>query len=226
MSDSPGFFVHPTACVDEPSTIGAGTRIWHFCHVMSGARIGAACVLGQNVFVAGGAVVRDRVRIQNNVSVYDGVVVEDDVFLGPSCVLTNVSNPRAEIRRHGAFQSTRIRKGATIGANATIVCGITIGRHAFVAAGAVVTRDVPDYALILGVPGRRVGWMGRHGERLAPSEDLWVCPASGFRYRETDGALRCLDLDEDARLEILTEGPNSQGPSCNDPRLEGRSAVS
>ena len=202
MSD--GFFAHPSACVDEPCAIGAGTRIWHFCHVMSGARIGGECVLGQNVFVAGGAVVGDRVRVQNNVSIYDGVVIEDDVFLGPSCVLTNVSNPRAGIRRHGQFEATRIRRGATVGANATIVCGVTVGRHAFVAAGAVVTRDVPDYALILGVPGRHSGWMGRHGERLVPDPSGlpggWVCPASGLRYLEADGALRGVDLDEDAAL--------------------------
>jgi UDP-2-acetamido-3-amino-2,3-dideoxy-glucuronate N-acetyltransferase len=200
MTDGTSIEVHPTACVDAPCTIGKGTRIWHFSHVMTGARIGEDCVLGQNVFVAGGAVIGDRVRIQNNVSVYAGVVVEDDVFLGPSCVLTNVSNPRAEISRHGAFESTRIRRGATIGANATIVCGVTIGRHAFVAAGAVVTRDVADYALILGVPGRRADWVGRHGDRLTPSGDLWVCPTSGFRYREIDGILRCLNLDEDERL--------------------------
>lgn len=199
-----GFFAHPSACIDEPCQIGEGTRVWHFCHVMSGARIGRGCVLGQNVFVAGGAVVGDRVRVQNNVSIYDGVVIEDDVFLGPSCVLTNVTSPRAEIHRRGSFEPTRIRRGATIGANATIVCGLTVGRHAFVAAGAVVTRDVPDYALVMGVPGRQAGWMGRHGEKLGPGpegiEGTWVCPASGLRYREEGAALRCLDLDEDAPL--------------------------
>jgi UDP-2-acetamido-3-amino-2,3-dideoxy-glucuronate N-acetyltransferase len=198
------FFAHPSACIDEPCEIGAGTRVWHFCHVGAGARIGRACVLGQNVFVAGGAVVGDRVRVQNNVSIYDGVEIEDDVFLGPSCVLTNVTNPRAGIDRRGRFESTRIRHGATIGANATVVCGVTIGRHAFVAAGAVVTHDVPDYALILGVPGRQGGWMGRHGERLAPDGSrppgAWVCPASGFRYQEEGRVLRCLDLDEEAPL--------------------------
>ena len=200
----PTFFAHATACIDEPCEIGAGTRIWHYCHVMSGARIGRACVLGQNVFVAAAAVIGDRVRIQNNVSIYDGVLVEDDVFLGPSCVLTNVGNPRAEISRRGSFELTRIRRGATIGANATVVCGLTIGRHAFVAAGAVVTRDVPDYARILGVPGGRVGWMGRHGERLVTAGSAWVCPASGFRYREEGEALRCLDLDEDAPLPCVS----------------------
>ncbi len=199
-----GFFAHPSACIDEPCEIGDGTQIWHYCHVMSGARIGRGCVLGQNVFVAAGAVVGDRVRVQNNVSVYDGVVVEDDVFLGPSCVLTNVTNPRAGIRRHGSFETTRVRRGATVGANATLVCGITVGRHAFVAAGAVVTRDVPDYALVMGVPARQRGWMGRHGERLerdpGGAAGAWTCPVSGLRYREEGAGLRCLDLDEDAPL--------------------------
>ncbi len=198
-----GYFAHPTATVDLPCEIGEGTRVWHYCHVMRGARIGRECVLGQNVFVAGRAVVGDRVRIQNNVSVYDGVEIEDDAFLGPSCVLTNVSNPRAGMNRHGSFEATRIRRGATLGANATVVCGVTIGRHAFVAAGAVVTKDVPDYALIMGVPGRRAGWMGRHGERLVPDASapgLWVCPESGLRYEEDGGTLTCLDLSADAPL--------------------------
>ncbi len=194
-----GYVAHPSAWIDLPCEIGAGTRIWHGCHVMSGARVGRDCVLGQNVFVAGSAVVGDRVRVQNNVSIYDGVEIEDDAFLGPSCVLTNVRNPRAGIDRRGRFETTRIRRGATLGANATIVCGVTVGRHAFVAAGAVVTRDVPDYALVMGVPAQRAGWMGRHGERLVPDPSgaagAWVCPGSGLRYHEEDGALRCLDLD-------------------------------
>ncbi|MFT3775308.1 MAG: acyltransferase [Minicystis sp.] len=203
------FFAHASACVDEPATIGEGTQIWHFCHVMSGARIGRSCVLGQNVFVAAGAIVGDRVRVQNNVSIYDGVEIEDDVFLGPSCVLTNVSTPRAEIRRRDRFERTRIRRGATIGANATIVCGVTVGRHAFVGAGAVVTRDVADYALILGVPGRREGWVGRHGVRLelGEGEGDWRCPESGLRYREQDGSLRCIDVDEDAPLSLAEGNP-------------------
>jgi UDP-2-acetamido-3-amino-2,3-dideoxy-glucuronate N-acetyltransferase len=202
---APLFFAHPSATVDEPCEIGEGTKIWHYCHVMSGARVGRGCVLGQNVFVAAGAVIGDRVRVQNNVSIYDGVVVEDDVFLGPSCVLTNVGNPRAGVDRRGRFEATRLRRGATVGANATVVCGVTVGRHAFVAAGAVVTRDVADYALVMGVPGRRAGWMGRHGERLVRGEDdgLWRCPSSGLRYREEGGALRCLDLDEDAAIDGL-----------------------
>lgn len=194
-------FVHPSAIVDEPATIGEGTKVWHFCHVMSGARVGRGCVLGQNVFVAAGATLGDRVRVQNNVSIYDGAEIDDDVFLGPSCVLTNVSNPRAEISKKGAFEKTRIRRGATIGANATLVCGVTIGRHAFIGAGAVVTRDVPDYALIVGVPGRQAGWMGRHGKRLdREAGGIWRCPESGYHYREEGSVLRCIDLDEDAPL--------------------------
>jgi UDP-2-acetamido-3-amino-2,3-dideoxy-glucuronate N-acetyltransferase len=202
------FDAHPTACIDEPCDIGEGTQIWHFCHVMSGARIGRACVLGQNVFVASRAALGDRVRVQNNVSLYDGVTIEDDVFLGPSCVLTNVRNPRAEVRRGHRPTPTLVRRGATIGANATIVCGITVGRYAFVAAGAVVTHEVPDYALVMGVPARFVGWVGRHGQELAVDTEagLWVCPESGYRYREVGGMLRCLDLEEDALLPGGREG--------------------
>ena len=195
--------IHPTAVIDPGARIGPGTRIWHFCHVSPGAVIGAEAVLGQNVFVAPNVVVGDRCRIQNNVSIYEGVELEDDVFCGPSCVFTNVANPRAAIRR-GQYARTLIRRGATIGANATIVCGGAIGRHAFVAAGAVVTRrDVPDYALVLGVPARQAGWIGRHGERLgSPDADgVRRCPASGWRYREDPaGVLRCLDRGEDEPL--------------------------
>lgn len=200
---TPSYFVHPTAVVDEPCTIGPGTKIWHFCHVCQGAVIGAECILGQNVFVASGAVIGNRVKIQNNVSVYDGVTLEDEVFLGPSCVLTNVSNPRSQVLRHGLYEKTRIRRGATVGANATIVCGVTLGRYAFVAAGAVVTKDVPDYGFAAGVPARLHGWMSRHGHRLrkADADGIFVCPESGFRYQEVrPGQLRCLDLDEDAPL--------------------------
>lgn len=195
-------FVHPSAFVDQPCSVGEGTQIWHFCHVMAGATIGRGCVLGQNVFVAGGVVVGNGVRIQNNVSLYEGTLVEDEVFLGPSAVLTNVENPRAAIRRRALFSRTLIRRGATVGANATIVCGVTIGRHAFIAAGAVVTRDVPDYALVTGVPGRQRGWMSRHGQRLLPAkgEARLTCPESGLRYALEGGVLRCLDLDEDAPL--------------------------
>jgi len=197
------YFVHESSYVDEGAEIGAGTKIWHFCHVLAGARIGRRCILGQNVCVAGGAVIGDNVKIQNNVSVYAGVVVEDDVFLGPSCVLTNVTNPRAEVVRRSLYEKTLIRRGATIGANATVVCGVTIGRYAFVAAGAVVVADVPDYALMMGAPARQHGWMSRHGHRLQdPDADgVMVCPESRYRYREVrPGLLRCLDLDEDAPL--------------------------
>jgi UDP-2-acetamido-3-amino-2,3-dideoxy-glucuronate N-acetyltransferase len=195
-------FIHPTACVDSPASLGEATQVWHFCHVMPGARVGRRCTLGQNVFVASRVVVGDDCRIQNNVSLYDGTTLEDDVFLGPSCVLTNVENPRAQIHRRDLFSTTRIRRGATVGANATIVCGVTVGRYAFIGAGAVVTRDVPDYALILGVPGKRRGWMSRHGHKLAASgeEGLFVCPESGYLYRLIDDVMRCLDRDEEAPL--------------------------
>lgn len=191
--------IHATATVDAGAILGEGTKVWHYVHVSAGARIGRDCVLGQNVYVGPGVVLGDRVRVQNNVSVYEGVELEDDVFCGPSCVFTNVRNPRAALSRHGRYDRTLVRRGATIGANATVICGGTIGRHAFVAAGAVVTAEaVPDYALMMGVPARRVGWVGRHGERLPPS---LVCPVSGLRYAEAEpGVLRCLDLDEDAPL--------------------------
>ena len=163
MIERSGAFIHETACIDEPCEIGEGTRVWHFAHIMAGARIGARCMLGQGAFVAGSAILGNGVRVQNHVSIYDGVEIEDDVFLGPSCVLTNVKNPRAAAR--GEREKTRIRAGATIGANATIVCGVTIGRFAFIGAGAVVTRDVPDHALVVGNPARRIGWVDRAGRR-------------------------------------------------------------
>lgn len=197
------FFVHESAYVDRPCEIGAGTKIWHFSHVMSGCRIGRRCILGQNVHVASGVVIGSNVKIQNNVSLYTGCLVEDDVFLGPSCVLTNVINPRSEIKRHHEYRPTILRRGVTVGANATIVCGTEIGRFAFIAAGAVVTRDVPPYALMVGVPARRVGWMSRHGHRLpSPEADgMMRCPESGLRYREVSPAvLKALDLDEEEAL--------------------------
>jgi UDP-2-acetamido-3-amino-2,3-dideoxy-glucuronate N-acetyltransferase len=199
------FFVHESALVDEGAVIGEGTHIWHFSHVMSGARIGSRCNLGQNVFVAAGVIVGNNVKIQNNVSLYSGTVLEDDVFLGPSCVFTNVSNPRSAVRRHHLFEQTVVRRGATVGANATIVCGVEIGKHAFVGAGAVVTRPVLPYALVLGVPATRVAWMSRHGHRLEnpDSEGILTCPESGLRYREIDAAvLRCLDLEDDEPLPV------------------------
>ena len=207
---APDYYVHPTALVDEGAQIGQGTKIWHFCHIMKGAKIGERCVFGQNVNVDSGVVIGKNVKVQNNVSIYTGLVIEDDVFLGPSCVLTNVSNPRSQVNRHSLYEKTLIRRGATIGANATIVCGVTIGRYAFIGAGAVVTKDVPDYALMVGNPARQKGWMSRHGHILNGSEGEGIlrCPESGFRYQEVDGnGLKCLDLDEDAPLPAhLTRG--------------------
>ena len=204
------YFKHESAYVDEPVSIGEGTKIWHFCHVQSGAKIGERCILGQNVNIANDVVIGNNVKIQNNVAVYTGTVVEDDVFLGPSCVLTNVTNPRSQIKRHSLYEKILIRRGASIGANATIVCGITIGRYAFIAAGAVVAKDVPDYALMVGVPGRRAAWISRHGHILKnPDENgIMICPESGFRYKEVEpGVIRCLDLDEESPLPAeLTEG--------------------
>jgi len=197
-----GTFVHPSACVEEPALLGAGTKVWHFVHVQAGAKVGEGCMLGHAVFVAGGATLGRGVRVQNHVSIYAGTLIEDDVFLGPSCVLTNVKNPRATLNRRDAYQGIRIRRGATIGANATLLPGVTIGRHAFVAAGAVVSRDVPDYALVVGVPARQECWMSRHGQRLDPSPGATVtCPEGGLSYRlGDDGSLECLDLSVDAPL--------------------------
>lgn len=204
------YFKHESAYVDDPVTIGEGTRIWHFSHVLSGAVIGKNCNLGQNVCISSGVVIGDNVKIQNNVSVYEGTTIEDDVFLGPSCVLTNVLNPRSQVVRRSIYDATLIRRGASIGANATIVCDSVIGRYAFIAAGAVVSGEVPDYALMIGVPARRAGWMSRHGHRLENPDPkgIMICPESGFRYREiSPGVMRCLDLDEEAPLPAhLTTG--------------------
>ena len=201
VTEMPGVRIHPSAYVDLGAQIGEGTGVWHFCHVSGGAVVGRRCVLGQNVFVADGAVIGSNVKIQNNVAVYGGCIVEDDVFLGPSCVLTNVTNPRSQVNRKSLYETTRIRRGATLGANATVVCGVTLGRYSFVAAGAVVTRDVPDYALVVGTPGRAVGWMSRHGHRLAFAADgIAICPESGLSYRLETGLVRCLDVDEESPL--------------------------
>jgi UDP-2-acetamido-3-amino-2,3-dideoxy-glucuronate N-acetyltransferase len=197
------YFVHESSYVDEGAEIGEGTKIWHFSHVMKGAQIGQRSIIGQNVNIDGGTIIGSNVKIQNNVSVYTGSVIEDDVFLGPSCVLTNVTNPRSQVNRHSLYETTRLRRGCTIGANATIVCGTTIGRYAFVGAGSVVTKDVPDFALVVGNPARQMGWMSRHGHRLgAPDSDgVMRCPETGYRYQEKEpGILRCLDLDEEAPL--------------------------
>lgn len=195
--------VHDSAYVDEPCEIGDGTKIWHFSHILSGVKIGRACIFGQNCHVANDVVIGDNVKVQNNVSVYTGTVIEDDVFLGPSCVLTNVTNPRSQVNRHSLYERTLLRRGATVGANATIVCGVTLGRYCFVAAGSVVTKDVPDYALVMGNPARQKGWMSRHGHVLKSPDarGIMKCPESGFRYQEArPGTLRCLDLDEEAPL--------------------------
>jgi UDP-2-acetamido-3-amino-2,3-dideoxy-glucuronate N-acetyltransferase len=195
--------IHPSACVDPGSVIGTGTRIWHFSHIMAGAVIGRDCTIGQNVFVAAGAKIGDHVKIQNNVSVYDGVQLDDEVFCGPSCVFTNVKNPRSELSRKHEFVVTRVRRGATLGANATLVCGADLGRYALVGAGAVVTGQHPDYALLLGVPARQIGWVSRHGQRLVDrdGDGNLLCPESHFRYRESSlGALTCLDHPEDLPL--------------------------
>lgn len=172
---------HDSAIVDDGAQIGAGTKIWHFCHVSSGARIGAGCSLGQNVYVASTAIVGDRVRVQNNVSIYEGVVLGDDVFVGPSAVFTNVINPRSEVPRKAEYMTTEVGAGATIGANATIVCGSTLGRYAFVGAGAVVTHDVKPFALVVGVPARQIGWMCRCGVRLGDGDSV-TCTACKRSY--------------------------------------------
>lgn len=184
-----GVKVHESAYIDDPDTpIGAGTKIWHFSHVLAGVRIGANCTIGQNVVIGPRVSVGDRSKIQNNVSIYEGVTLEAGVFCGPSCVFTNVNNPRAEIERKSEYQRTVVRRGASIGANATIVCGHELGAYCFVAAGAVVTSDVPAFALVAGVPARRIGWVSRAGARLDAS---LVCPEDGSRYRETAGG--CLE---------------------------------
>ena len=181
----PGYFAHGTAIVDEGADIGTGTRIWHWVHVCSGAKIGEGCSLGQNVFVGNKVQIGNNVKIQNNVSVYDNVVLEDDVFCGPSMVFTNVYNPRSEISRKEEYRSTTVKQGATLGANCTIVCGVSIGKYAFVGAGAVVNKDIPDYALVVGVPARQIGWISAYGERLdLPLEGQveTTCSHTGDRY--------------------------------------------
>ena len=187
--------VHPSAIVDAGATLGEGTRVWHFSHISAGASIGAGCSLGQGVFIGNDVRIGRNVKIQNNVSVYDAVTLEDDVFCGPSMVFTNVANPRLAVPRKSEYRRTLVKRGATLGANSTIVCGITVGEYAFVGAGAVVSRDVPAFALVIGVPARCIGWMSRHGERLAlPSrgEGEASCPATGERYRLVGDVLRAL----------------------------------
>ncbi|UCG52591.1 MAG: Gfo/Idh/MocA family oxidoreductase [Candidatus Latescibacterota bacterium] len=197
------YYAHPTAVIDTPCEIGEGTKIWHFSHIMKNAKLGKRCNLGQNCTVERNVTIGNNVKVQNNVSIYTGVIIEDDVFLGPSCVLTNVTNPRSQITRRGLYETTILKRGCTIGANATIVCGITVGRYAFIGAGAVAAKDVPDYAMMMGVPAKQVGWVSRHGLPLRdPDKDgVYVCPESKLRYKETEaGVLRCIDLDEDEAL--------------------------
>src|SRR6056297_2145485 len=205
--------IHESAYVDVPVCIGEGTKVRHFCHVSKGTEIGENCVFGQNVFIANDVKIGNRVKVQNNVSIYTGCEMEDEVFLGPSCVLTNVTNPRSQVNRYSLYEKTLFRRGCSIGANATVVPGVTIGRYSFIGAGAVVTKDVPDYALILGNPGKQKGWMSRHGHPLKnpDSDEIMVCPESGFRYRlSVTGdreTLTCLDIDEEESLpEGLDEG--------------------
>ncbi|MGA7831904.1 MAG: acyltransferase [Terracidiphilus sp.] len=191
MSDSrndQGYVAHETAIVDPGAKIGRGTRIWHWAHVVSTAEIGANCSLGQNVYV-GTATIGNNVKVQNHVSVYDAVVIEDDVFCGPSMVFTNVINPRSHIVRKHEYKTTLVKRGATIGANAVIVCGNTIGRYAMIGAGAVITRDVPDFALVVGNPGRRIGWVCRCGVRLKMENEQACCAACGSSYEAIDGCI-------------------------------------
>ena len=188
--------IHPSAIVDEGAQLGEGCRVWHFAHISAGARIGSGCSFGQGVYVGNDVVIGDHVKIQNNVSVYDAVTLEDEVFCGPSMVFTNVHNPRAAVVRKAEYRRTLIKRGATLGANCTIVCGVTVGEFAFVGAGAVVSRSVPAFALVAGVPARRIGWMSRHGERLSlplHGDGEAICPATGERYRLSGDVLTLLD---------------------------------
>lgn len=189
MSKTEKIFIHETACVDEGALIGNNTKIWHFCHVMPNARIGSDCILGQNTFVGSKAEIGDRVKIQNNVSIYDSVILEDDVFCGPSCVFTNVVNPRSFVERKSDYKETRIKKGTSIGANATIVCGVTVGEYAFIGAGAVVTKNVKPYALMVGVPALQKGWVSRAGVVLG--EEL-TCPETNEKYRIVNDQLEII----------------------------------
>jgi UDP-2-acetamido-3-amino-2,3-dideoxy-glucuronate N-acetyltransferase len=185
-------FIHESSYVDAGAVVGSGTKIWHFSHVMPGAVIGERCNLGQNVVVMGGTRLGNNVKVQNNVSIYEGVVLEDDVFCGPSCVFTNVTNPRSHVSRKTEYKETRVKRGSSIGANATIVCGVTLGEYAFIGAGAVVTSDVPAYGLMVGVPARRVGWMCQCGERLVIAGGSASCARCGAGYRESGAVLECV----------------------------------
>lgn len=191
------FFAHPTAVIDEGCIIGNGTKIWHFCHIMPGSRIGENCILGQNVVVLPEVILGNGVKVQNNVSIYTGVVCEDDVFLGPSMVFTNVINPRSAIPRKEEFKTTNVKKGATIGANATVICGVTIGEYAFIGAGAVITKNVKPYELVYGNPARHGGWMSKAGHKLQFDENhIAVCPQTGEKYSRESGEVKPLSEPE------------------------------
>ncbi|MGH9865814.1 MAG: Gfo/Idh/MocA family oxidoreductase [Candidatus Acidiferrales bacterium] len=202
------YFAHPTAVIDEPCEIGDGTKIWHFSHVMAGSKLGCGCNLGQNVVVSPGVRISNNVKIQNNVSIYTGVELEDDVFCGPSMVFTNVINPRSHVVRRHEYQKTLVKRGVSLGANSTIVCGITIGRYAFIAAGAVVTHDIPDYALVMGVPGKQVGWMCACGVRLAFGESVPKCRACGKEYSIEDGICREVEMEGTSPLHLVSTAIN------------------
>ncbi|MDX1685938.1 MAG: acyltransferase [Saprospiraceae bacterium] len=190
-------FIHDTAVIDAGAKIGSGTRIWHFCHIMSGAIIGEGCSLGQNVFVADDVILGTNVKVQNNVSIYKGVICEDDVFLGPSMVFTNIINPRSEVVRRDKYETTLVRKGVSIGANATILSGIELGRYAFIGAGAVITKDVQPFAIIVGNPGIRMGWMSRYGHKLDFDRSGYAtCPESSEKYELSGGEVRIIEEDE------------------------------
>ena len=210
------YFAHKSAYIDQPCTIGEGTKIWHFSHIMKDARIGSGCNLGQNVLISISVQIGNNVKIQNNVSVYTGTIIGDDVFLGPSCVLTNVTNPRSQIVRHSLCEKTVIRRGATIGANATLVCDTTLGRYCFIAAGAVVTADVPDYALMVGVPARQRGWMSRHGHKLTnpDTNGIMICPESSYRYQFYENRESGTG---DSHEDSLTSNSEPQGSTPNTP---------
>lgn len=187
------YSAHPTAIIDEGAIIGKGTKIWHFTHIMSNSVIGENCNLGQNVVISPGVTIGNNVKIQNNVSVYTGVTCEDDVFMGPSMVFTNVINPRSAVNRKAEYMKTIVKKGATFGANCTIVCGVTIGEYAFIGAGAVVTKDVKPFALVVGNPGKQIGWMSEYGHRLHFDEHgIAICPESNIRYKLTDNQLKII----------------------------------
>jgi len=188
------FFAHETAVIDSDCIIGEGTNIWHFSHIMSNCKIGKNCNIGQNVVISPEVVLGKNVKVQNNVSIYTGVICEDDVFLGPSMVFTNVSNPRSAVNRRGQYETTIVKKGASIGANSTIVCGNNIGKYAFIGAGAVVTKEVPDYALVVGNPAKQIGWMSEYGQRLRFNENnIAICAESGQKYKLSNNSVKRLD---------------------------------